>query len=103
MVHKCKVFCHDIDPDQMDLLGLDSSPDDGKWMPFAFRVDTITMCKMTSDDMERRIFGRTTIFTESGETYIIDTRYEEFLEVFSGYFEDDMILGKEDPDDGLII
>lgn len=100
-IHRCKVFCHNIDPDQMELMGLDSENDRGKWLPFAFRIDVINMCKMTSDDPDHPTFGCTSLFLDNGDTYIIDTPFQVFENLFIGYVddidedgntEDDMIL-----------
>ncbi len=91
-IHKCSVFCHEMDPEQLDILGMNKSEDAGKWLPAAFRMEIINMCKLTSDDVDTPTYGCTTIFVISGDTFIIDTPYQEFEEAFHNYItaiEDD--------------
>lgn len=57
-------------------------PDPGKWMPFAFHLDIVDAVKLTSDEDDHELFGCATIFTNSGDTYIIDTPYKKFLKIF---------------------
>ena len=80
-VHSCNLHCHTLDPEKMELMGLE---DKGKWMPFTFHMDMVIACKLTSDDDEN-LTDCTTIFTESGEAYIIDTSYTEFSKTFTNY------------------
>lgn len=87
VIHKCKIQCHSIDPSRMDMLGLEE--DQGKWMPFCFHMGVIVACKLSSDDEDALAYGGTSVFTEQGDTYIIDTPYEEFEEKFIRYNEDD--------------
>ena len=74
MIHECNLNCHTIDPTKADLMGLD---DEGKWMPFIFLMDIVDAAKLTSDEGDRGTYGCTTIFTKSGDAYIIDTPYEK--------------------------
>lgn len=83
MIHKCKIQCHAIDPDKMDLMGLEE--DRGKWLPFAFHLDIIVAIKLSTDDEDHIAYNCTSVFTEQGDTYIIDTPYEEFEEIFYIY------------------
>ena len=94
-VHKCKVQCHTMDAETAKKIGMEDS---GKWMPFIFDMAVVRMAKLTSDEEDASTFGCTTIFTESGDTYIIDTNYEEFFKKFSEY-NDMVILFKKDDDD----
>ena len=73
-----------MDIDKAELMGLD---DKGRWMAFAFDIDCVIACKLTSDDEEMLVNGCTTIFTEFGDTYIIDTPYTEFQELYIKYNE----------------
>lgn len=84
MVHQCNLHCHTIDPSKADLMGID---DDGKWMPFIFHMDLIEAAKLTSDEGDKSTYGCTTIFTRSGEAYIIDTPYEEFFKLYRDFCE----------------
>lgn len=80
MIHSCNIHCHSIDMSQADLLGI--SKDKGKWLPFAFHMGIVTACKMTTDDEDEIVHGCTTLFTENGENYIIDTPYRIFESLF---------------------
>lgn len=84
MIHKCNIHCHTVDIDKAELMGLD---DKGRWMSFAFDIDCVIACKLTSDDEEMLVNGCTTIFTEYGDTYIIDTPYVEFQDLYIKYNE----------------
>jgi hypothetical protein len=86
-IHRCKIHCHTIDPNKMDVLGIEE--DKGKWMSFAFHIGTVVGCKLSTDEEDLLPFGCTTIFTEQGDTYIIDTPYEEFEEKFIQYHENE--------------
>jgi hypothetical protein len=64
-------------------MGLDK--DLGKWMPFAFNMDIVAAMKLTSDDYEELTYNCTTIFTDYGDTYIIDTNFEDFVETYKEF------------------
>lgn len=81
-IHKCKIHCHTIDPTKLDSLNLD---DPGKWMPFCFHMDQVIACKLATDEEDLLPFGCTTVFTDNGDTYIIDTPYSEFEQLFINY------------------
>jgi hypothetical protein len=59
--------------------------DNGKWMPFIFHMDMVEAAKLTSDESPIPTYGCTTIFTRSGDAYIIDTPYQEFFQLFKEY------------------
>jgi hypothetical protein len=82
MVHQCKVQCHSIDPKTLELTGTD---DEGKWMPFIFHMDIINLAKLSSDEEDSASYNCTTIYTEAGDTFIIDTPYDEFFKKFTLY------------------
>lgn len=82
-IHKCKIHCHAMDPDQADLMGVE---DKGKWLSFAIHMDSITAVKLTSDDEDQLVCGCTTLFTEFGESFIIDTPYEDFVDKYYKYY-----------------
>lgn len=87
VIHRCKIHCHTIDPSRLDILGMEEDP--GKWMPFAFHMGVVVGCKLSTDEEELLAYGCTTVFTDNGDTYIIDTPYDEFEEKFVRYNEDD--------------
>jgi hypothetical protein len=77
MIHRCNVHCHSVDPKEKDLLGLDN--DTGKWLPFAFDLAIVVACKLSTDEEEELAYNCTTIFTEFGDTFILDTMYDDFI------------------------
>ena len=62
--------------------------DKGKWLPFAFHMDVVIACKLTTDEEDLLPFGCTTVFTDHGDSYIIDTPYNEFQTIFQMYHSD---------------
>lgn len=82
-LHDCNIHCHTIHPDKMDLLNIEE--DQGKWMPFLFDLDIVVAAKQTSEDEEELVYNATTIFTDSGDTYIIDTPYYEFFKIWKSH------------------
>jgi hypothetical protein len=48
-------------------------------------MDMVEAAKLTSDDGDMSTHGCTTIFTRSGDAYIIDTPYKEFFQLFKEY------------------
>ena len=79
MVHQCKVQCHSVDTKTAELTGIE---DPGKWLPFSFSMDIIDAAKVASDEEDSPTFNCTTIFTNTGTTFIIDTPYEQFSKKF---------------------
>ena len=75
MVHECNIHCRTVDLDKAEALGMS---DQGHWLSFAFLIETIVACKMASDDPDNITFECTTIFTDQGDAYIIDTPYSIF-------------------------
>ncbi len=96
MIHECKVQCHTVDPKTAELTGLE---DKGKWLPFIFNMDIIDAAKLSSDEEDSPTYGCTTIFTSQGDTYIIDTPYEEFFKKFNQYNSLQIIIKEEDDED----
>jgi len=83
MIHHCKIQCHSVDPSTLDMIGIQEDP--GMWLPFAFLLDVVIACKLTSDDEEEETYGCTTIFTEHGDTYVINTNYNKFNKLWESY------------------
>jgi hypothetical protein len=96
MIHSCNIHCHAIDIDKAELMGLE---DTGRWMPFAFHLDIVIACKLTSDEEDALVNGCTTIFTEPGDTYIIDTPFEQFMPMFKRYHDTDNTSSEVKKDD----
>lgn len=84
-LHECNIHCHTMTPDKMDLLSIED--DQGKWMPFMFDLDIVVAAKQTSEDEEELVYNATTIFTDHGDTYIIDTPYYEFFKLLKAHHE----------------
>ena len=93
MTHFCKVQCHTMDIKTAEDLGLE---DNGKWLPFIIAMDTITAAKLSSDETDSPTYNCTSIFTSTGDTFIIDTPFELFFKKFKEYNELQIIIGGED-------
>ena len=100
MIHRCKIQCHSIDKTISELTG---EPDPGKWLPFVFNMDLIAAAKLSSDEEDSISFGCTTLFCNSGETYVIDTSFRVFMNKFIKYSKwvDGEIDEEETPTDNL--
>ena len=85
MIHECHLNCHSMDLSKLDDLGIEDS---GKWMPFVFNISMVEAAKLTSEDKDMPTYNCTTIFTNSGDAYIIDTPYREFFNLFKEYHTD---------------
>ena len=83
-VHSCNIHCRTIDLDQAESMNID---DEGKWMPFTFLLDVVIGCKLASDDPDSLTYNATTIFTERGDNYIIDTPFSIFSRIFKEFYE----------------
>ena len=94
MIHECNLNCHTMDPTKLNDLGIE---DFGKWMPFIFHMDMVEAAKLTSEDVGSAIYGCTTVFTNAGDAYIIDTPYREFFDLFKEYNFEEL----RDPDNDL--
>jgi len=97
MMHSCNVHCHSINIEDVNIIGMN---DDGKWLPFAFLLDVVIAIKVASDDEEEPVFNCTTVFTDAGESYTIDTPYMTFQEIWKNYLtyseEDESDEGDDD-------
>ena len=93
MIHTCNIHCHTMDLDKADLMGL---TDKGKWLPFAFHLDIVIACKLTTDDEEETVYNCTTVFTDQGDSYIIDTPFAEFQTIFQLYHTSEGSKSAED-------
>jgi hypothetical protein len=82
MIYECQVYCHATESDLMELIGKE---DEGKWLPFAFPLRLVEAVKMSTDDDESFVYKCSTVFLESGDTYIIDTKYKEFIRIWKDF------------------
>ena len=82
MVHQCNIHCRTITSDQEELLGMEDS---GKWLPFIFEMEMVEGAKQASDDEDNIVFGCTTLYCKSGDSFNIDTPFPEFFKKFTKY------------------
>ena len=74
-----------MEPTVVESLGIE---DPGKWLPFCFDMGILDAIKMTTDDVDNNLFNCTSLFTKSGDTYIIDTPYKKMHKIFKQYHEE---------------
>jgi len=86
MIHTCNVHCHALDPEEKDLLGI---TDSGKWLPFAFLIDSVTAIKQSNDEESEMLFNCTTVFVDSGDVYTIDTPFFTFQDIWMQYMSNE--------------
>lgn len=102
MIHKCKVQCHTVNPTDMDLLGI--KDDAGKWLPFAIDLGIITAIKMSTDEEGEPTTGCSTVFCNEGSSFILDTPYNELLDIWMEYVNSSWeIGGSSNNDDDIIL
>ena len=82
MIHECSVFCHSVESDLMELMGNEESTDVGKWLPFAIDTSLVVAVKMTTDDSDSMVYKCSTVFLSSGDVYIIDTKFRDFIPIW---------------------
>lgn len=90
MIHKTRVFCHEVDPEKLEMLGMDEKVS-GMWLPFTFRMDIVNAYKLTSSDIDhgKLTAGCTTVFTDNGDTFIIETPYQIFDDLYVRFIGED--------------
>ena len=82
MIQICNIHCRTLDEDKIESLNI---KDKGKWLPFSFLLDIVVAVKMASDEEDELAFETTTIFTDQGDAYVIDTPYYEFQAIWVKY------------------
>jgi len=93
MIHECRIHCYAMDKNTAEMAGIE---DPGKWMPFIFDMWMVKAAKMASDEQDSPLFNCTTVFTNTGDTYVIDTLYTEFFEKYVAYLSSLDIDFRED-------
>lgn len=93
MLHECSLNCHTIEISKAESLGI---KDSGKWMPFIFHMDMVEAAKLTSEDEDTNVIGCTTIFSKTGDAYIIDTPYRDFFDLLKQYYEEEANSSEND-------
>lgn len=82
MVHSCNINCYSMDDGKAERLGV---KDEGKWLPFIFDINIVDAIKLTTDDIEESTYDCTSVYTDKGDIYIIDTPFKKFSEIFKEY------------------
>lgn len=80
--HECKVYCHSLPQEQAEALNI---TDSGKWLPFTVYLGCINAFKMSTDEDEEGTQFCTTVFTETGDAFILDTPYHEFSKIWKKF------------------
>jgi hypothetical protein len=85
MIHRCKVHCYTMSLMEREAMGIKDDP--GKWLPFAIDMGMINAIKMATDVPNEDAYKRAVIFTTQGETFILDTPYEEMVSKWTDYVD----------------
>lgn len=85
MIHRCKVHCYTMSLMEREAMGIKDDP--GKWLPFAIDMGIITTIKMATDNRDEESFNCAVVFTTQGETFILDTPYEEMVAKWTDYID----------------
>lgn len=95
MYHECKVYCHSIPQEQAEILNI---TDSGKWLPFTIYLGCINAFKMSTDEDEDGTQYCTTVYTDAGDIYILNTPYKEFNKIWKNFMdmENDITDGGDD-------
>ena len=83
MIHRCKVQCHTVNPQEMELLGIQD--DEGRWLPFAIDMGIINAIKMSTDEKGESAYNCSTIFCTDGNSFILDTPYYDLVDKWEEY------------------
>jgi CMP-N-acetylneuraminic acid synthetase len=84
--HECKVYCYSIPEEQAKSLNIE---DQGRWLPFTIYLGSVNAFKMSTDEEDPTQFC-TTIYTDTGDVYIIDTPYVKFSKIWTKFMSDDV-------------
>jgi hypothetical protein len=96
--HECKVYCHSIPQEQADILNI---TDNGKWLPFTIYLGCVNAFKMSTDEDEDGTQYCTTVYTDAGDIYILDTPYAKFNEIWKKFIADEDIADQASDDDDI--
>lgn len=96
--HECKVYCHSIPQEQADILNI---TDNGKWLPFTIYLGCVNAFKMSTDEDEDGTQYCTTVYTDAGDIYILDTPYTKFNEIWKKFIADEDITDQASDDDDI--
>lgn len=96
MYHECKVYCHAMTQEQAEILNI---TDAGKWLPFTIYLGCVNAFKMSTDEEEDSTTFCTTVYTDTGDIYILDTPYTEFNKIWKKYIMAEEDLTSSDDND----
>ena len=96
--HECKVYCHSIPQEQADILNI---TDNGKWLPFTIYLGCVNAFKMSTDEDEDGTQYCTTVYTDAGDIYILDTPYSKFNEIWKKFIADEDVADQASDDDDI--
>jgi hypothetical protein len=63
-------------------------PNDERWYHCAFLLDVVDTIRMSSDTEGDVRYKTTTVYTSTGEVFVIDTPYKKFLEIWKEFIND---------------
>jgi hypothetical protein len=98
MYHECKVYCHSMTQEQAEILNI---TDSGKWLPFTIYLGCINAFKMSTDEEEDSTTFCTTVYTDTGDIYILDTPYKEFNKIWKRFIDDEYSPSSSDDEGDL--
>jgi hypothetical protein len=81
MIYECKVLCSTMEEDQLEDLGIQ---DPGTWVELAIELDTVKAIKRTNATPKEQHYNATSLFTDYGDTFIVDTPYPRMLQIWKG-------------------
>lgn len=96
MYHECKVYCHAMPQEQAEILNI---TDQGKWLPFTIYLGCVNAFKMSTDEDEDGTQFCTTVFTDTGDIYILDTPYSKFNSIWKKFMDIEEDAADESDDD----
>jgi hypothetical protein len=71
--------------------------DPGKWLPFAIDLGTINCVKLATDDVDQLVYNCSTLYTSTGDMFIVDTPYSKMVDIWQEYTNDVFGSLNQDP------
>jgi hypothetical protein len=94
MIHICNIQCLTMDQEEASLLNI---KDKGKWLPFMFKLDIVEAIKLASDEPDALAYEKTSVFTNGGDVYVIDTPFDVFQTIFIKHNIEGHLPDREEP------
>lgn len=95
MIYECNLLCHSVSENDIEKMNID---DKGKWLPFAVDLFTVYAVKMTTDTKKELAYLSTTLITEFGQQFVIDTPYKKFITLWKEFNKNKYPADDEDLD-----